>query len=100
MHFAYPSRKTSRPPYPVPSPKVPLLCRSRLKLLGAIAFGLLVIVFLFSRSSRRTYSAAVPKPPPGTPPVVVVTVVDDDMTEKHKEYITSNRKAYASLYGG
>jgi len=96
MHFAGPPRKTSHPPpYAFKASRSPLLRRSRLQLLGTIAFGALVFFFILSRLSGSGSDTI----PAGTPAVVIVTTINQDLGEEYNEAVRQNRKDYAAKHG-
>ncbi|KAI9804796.1 MAG: hypothetical protein M1825_001164 [Sarcosagium campestre] len=95
MHFAFPPRKTSHPPpYANRSSRNPLLRRSQLQLAAFVAGVILIIIYIFARSSG---SARIPS---GTPPVVIVTPFDDHAHSKeHINRVKDNRLDYAKRHG-
>lgn len=106
MHFAYPPRKSSNPPPFVPRssssrlPALPVLRRGRLKAIALGVIAIVVVVFLCTRPSRRSYAPPAPHKPSGNPPAVLVTVLDQ--TEASPNFIAQvkeNREAYAQKHG-
>ncbi|KAK7518784.1 mannosyltransferase complex component [Phyllosticta citriasiana] len=101
MHFAFPPRKTSRPPPYVAVTNArssgPLLSRRKAKQLALFALfalgGLYALRWLFSSPGKNEYI------PPGTPPVVLVTTLDADLPETFKDNIRKNRQTYADKHG-
>ncbi|KAK1596126.1 galactosyl transferase GMA12/MNN10 family protein [Colletotrichum navitas] len=99
MHFAYPPRKSSNPPpfRPRTSRIPPLVRRSRLKVIAAVALMFLGFIYLLAGFLR---SPSGPHLPSGEPPVVIVTVLDEDNYSKsYLSGIRDNRKQYAQLHG-
>ena len=100
MHFAYPPRKSSNPTAYIPrSTKLPGLRKNRLKYLAIGALAFFLILFLFTRPSRRNGHPQ-SHTPSGNPPVVIVTVLDDKKFDKqYLEKIKENRILYAQKHG-
>lgn len=101
MHFAFPPRKTSRPPPYVAAATArssgPLLSRRKAKQFALFALFALGVVYalrwLCSSPGDNEYI------PPGTPPVVLVTTFESDLPESFKENIRKNRQVYAEKHG-
>jgi len=101
MHFAYPPRKSSNPPPYLRAAKLPGftgLRRSRLKVIGAIGFAFLVLIYILTRPGHhRMYKSYAPT---GNPPVVLVTVLDEMKYDKpYLDLIKENRIQYAEKHG-
>ncbi|KAL1635607.1 putative alpha-1,6-mannosyltransferase mnn11 [Neofusicoccum ribis] len=101
MHFAFPPRKTSRPPPYVAAANArsqgPILTRRMARQLAVYA--LVVLGFLYLVKNWFLRASSVEYTPAGTPPVVVVTTFDDDLTDSFKEKIRLNRETYAEKHG-
>jgi hypothetical protein len=102
MQFPYP-RKSSVPSSPhvyAAARSTPLRYR-RIRSLKTYAPPVLVVVallWLLARLFGRTATSA-PYIPPGTPEVVIVTPLDPKLSERQRDNIRDNRRAYAQRHG-
>ncbi|KKY28784.1 putative alpha-mannosyltransferase [Diplodia seriata] len=101
MHFAFPPRKTSRPPPYVAAANArsqgPLLTRRMARQLAIYALVALGFLYLL-----KNWLFSGPPPefiPAGTPPVVMVTTFDADLSDSFKEKLRINRETYAAKHG-
>ncbi|KAH7046569.1 galactosyl transferase GMA12/MNN10 family-domain-containing protein [Macrophomina phaseolina] len=101
MHFAFPPRKTSRPPPYVAAANVrsqgSFLTRRMARQLAVYA--LVALAFLYMLKHWVSAGPAAEVIPAGTPPVVLVTTFDDDLEESFMEKIRLNRETYAEKHG-
>lgn len=101
MHFAFPPRKTSRPPPYVAAANArsqgSFLTRRMARQLAVYA--LVALTFLYIVKNWFFSGPAAEYIPPGTPPVVIVTTFDDDLAESFMEKIRLNRNTYAEKHG-
>ncbi|OIW27399.1 glycosyltransferase family 34 protein [Coniochaeta ligniaria NRRL 30616] len=102
MHFAYPPRKSSTPPKFVPrsSTRLPLLRRSRAKVIALAGLALIFLVYLLTRTGGRRHTLA-RHTPSGKPPVVIVTVIDEShhYPTEYLDAVRENRIQYAEKHG-
>jgi mannan polymerase II complex MNN11 subunit len=102
MHFAYPPRKSSTPPKFVPrsSTRIPILRRSRAKLIAVAGLAFIALIYLLTRTGGRRHGLA-RHPPSGKPPVVIVTVIDEshNYPPEYLESVRENRIQYAEKHG-
>lgn len=99
MHFAYPARKSSDPPPFRPrSSKLPLLRRTRLRLVLVGVLAVIGVLYLLTgRKATDPYHEHIPS---GSPPVVIVTIVDPTQySTAYLKTIEQNRKDYAEKHG-
>lgn len=103
MHFAYPPRKNSTPPKFVPrsSTRLPLLRRSRAKVLALAGLAFIALLYLLTRSAGGGRTALARHAPSGKPPVVIVTVIDEShhYPAEYLEAVRENRIQYAEKHG-
>ncbi|KAF4585825.1 alpha-1,2-galactosyltransferase-like protein [Ophiocordyceps camponoti-floridani] len=99
MHFAYPPRKSSNPPRFRPrSARLPVLRRSRLKLLVLGFVTLVTLAYLVI--GRRKADVLLKRIPSGSPPVVLVTVIDPTTWDNgYLRTVKENREKYAERHG-
>lgn len=101
MHFAFPPRKTSRPPPYVAAANArntgSILTRRMARQLALYA--LIALAFLYILKSLFFGNSDVEYIPAGTPPIVIVTTFDDDLSDSFKEKIKLNRETYAEKHG-
>lgn len=100
MHFAFPPRKTSRPPPYVAAANArsqgSFLTRRMARQLAVYA--LVALTFLYIVKNWFFSGPAAEYIPAGTPPVVIVTTFDDDLAESFMEKIRLNRNTYAEKH--
>ncbi|KAM4066848.1 galactosyl transferase GMA12/MNN10 family protein [Hirsutella rhossiliensis] len=99
MHFAYPPRKNSNPPPFRPrSARLPLLRRSRLRMIALVCLACVAAAyFLFGPSKPSSYHERVPS---GSPPVVLVTVINPTTWDNaYLKTVRENRETYAAKHG-
>ncbi|OJD31800.1 glycosyltransferase family 34 protein [Diplodia corticola] len=101
MHFAFPPRKTSRPPPYVAAAnarsQTSFLTRRMARQLAIYA--LIALGFLYLVKNCFSTAPAADFIPAGTPPVVVVTTFDANLPESFKERLRANRETYAARHG-
>ena len=95
MHQALPPRKFSHAPNYTRSTLSSSFRRKRLKVIGLIALGVLV---LYLGITNLSSSEAV-HIPSGSPEVVIVTVMEPDLSSDYVAQIKENRDEYAARHG-
>ncbi|MCJ1421031.1 hypothetical protein MMC32_007393 [Xylographa parallela] len=95
MHQALPPRKFSHAPHYARSTMSSSFRRKRLKIIGLVALGILVLYLgLTSLLSPKAVSI-----PSGSPEVVIVTVMEPDLGSDYVAQIKENRDEYAARHG-
>ncbi|KAF4550247.1 Galactosyl transferase GMA12/MNN10-like protein 2 [Elsinoe fawcettii] len=99
MHFAYPGRKASPPPYPVKQSHSTFAQLRRNNNWRSIAVGGLGVIGILYLLWRMLLGGGGVYIPAGTPKAVVVTMFDADSDKAWKQSIMDNRIDYASRHG-